>query len=170
MKIKLNDLVNKIENEDYIQDLETVKYATISKSKTKLKSYAEKMVNEVVAAYKHDSLIRTSLEVEGQRPVTFSLENNIINLPYANYKKIYNFFDEGSENDVNLYFETSSDFLNASAFRIDLLASEVELLADPDKYVELLTEQILEKLQTIRNYENEPKEAKEDEKESSSDK
>ena len=102
MKIKLNELVNKIENEDYIQDQETVKYGEVSKSKTKLKSYASQMVKEVVAAYKHDSLIRTSLEVTGQRPVLFSLETNIINLPYSNYKRIYNFTDEETENDLNL--------------------------------------------------------------------
>ena len=73
MKINLKDLTEKIENEDYIQDLETVKYADISKSKTKLRTYAEKMVKEVVAALKHDSLIQTQLAVAGQRPATFAL-------------------------------------------------------------------------------------------------
>ena len=153
MKIKLNELVNKIENEDYIQDQETVKYGEVSKSKTKLKSYASQMVKEVVAAYKHDSLIRTSLEVTGQRPVLFSLETNIINLPYSNYKRIYNFTDEETENDLNLYFETSSEYLNVSGFRIDLLATEAELLADEAAIVEKLTTAMSEKLQTVREYE-----------------
>ena len=49
MKINLKDLNDKIENQDYIQDLETVKYAAISKSKSKIKPYAKKMVKEVVA-------------------------------------------------------------------------------------------------------------------------
>ena len=160
MKIKLNELVNKIENEDYIQDQETVKYGEISKSKTKLKSYASQMVKEVVAAYKHNSLIRTSLEVTGQRPVLFSLETNIINLPYSNYKRIYNFTDEETENDLNLYFETSSEYLNVSGFRIDRLATEAELLADEAAIVEKLTTAMSEKLQTVREYEASEKETK----------
>lgn len=160
MKIKLNELVNKIENEDYIQDQETVKYGEVSKSKTKLKSYASQMVKEVVAAYKHDSLIRTSLEVTGQRPVLFSLETNIINLPYSNYKRIYNFTDEETENDLNLYFETSSEYLNVSGFRIDQLATEAELLADEAAIVEKLTTAMSEKLQTVREYEAPEKETK----------
>ena len=160
MKIKLNELVNKIENEDYIQDQETVKYGEVSKSKTKLKSYASQMVKEVVAAYKHDSLIRTSLEVTGQRPVLFSLETNIINLPYSNYKRIYNFTDEETENDLNLYFETSSEYLNVSGFRIDLLATEAELLADEAAIVEKLTTAMSEKLQTVREYEAPEKKTK----------
>lgn len=161
MKIKLNELVNKIENEDYIQDQETLKYGEVSKSKTKLKSYASQMVKEVVAAYKHDSLIRTSLEVTGQRPVLFSLETNIINLPYSNYKRIYNFTDEETENDLNLYFETSSEYLNVSGFRIDLLATEAELLADEAAIVEKLTTAMSEKLQTVREYEAPEKKTKE---------
>lgn len=160
MKIKLNELVNKIENEDYIQDQETVKYGEVRKSKTKLKSYASQMVKEVVAAYKHDSLIRTSLEVTGQRPVLFSLETNIINLPYSNYKRIYNFTDEETENDLNLYFETSSECLNVSGFRIDQLATEAELLADEAAIVEKLTTAMSEKLQTVREYEAPEKETK----------
>ena len=161
MKIKLNELVNKIENEDYIQDQETVKYGEVSKSKTKLKSYASQMVKEVVAAYKHNSLIRTSLEVTGQRPVLFSLETNIINLPYSNYKRIYNFTDEETENDLNLYFETSSEYLNVSGFRIDQLATEAELLADEAAIVEKLTTAMSEKLQTVREYEAPEKKTKE---------
>ena len=160
MKIKLNELVNKIENEDYIQDQETVKYGEVSESKTKLKSYASQMVKEVVAAYKHNSLIRTSLEVTGQRPVLFSLETNIINLPYSNYKRIYNFTDEETENDLNLYFETSSEYLNVSGFRIDRLATEAELLADEAAIVEKLTTAMSEKLQTVREYEASEKETK----------
>ena len=83
MEINLKDLNEKIENQDYIQDLETVKYADISKSKSKIKPYAEKMVKEVIAAFKHNSLIQTQLAVTGQRPATFALETNIINLPYS---------------------------------------------------------------------------------------
>lgn len=152
MEINLKDLNEKIENQDYIQDLETVKYADISKSKSKIKPYAEKMVKEVIAAFKHNSLIQTQLAVTGQRPATFALETNIINLPYSNYKRVANFFEEGKEYPLNVYFETHSEYVNVSGFRIDQLASEAEIEQDPAKIVDQLVEAIIEKLTTIREY------------------
>lgn len=160
MKINLKDLNDKIENQDYIQDLETVKYADISKFKSKIKPYAEKMIKEVLAAYKHDSLVQTQLAVTGQRPVTFALETNIINLPYANYKKIANFFEEGQEYPLNVYFETRSEYVNVSGFRIDQLTTEEEVEKDSDAIVDKLVEAIIEKLTVVREYKKPEKKAK----------
>jgi len=158
LKINLKDLTEKIEKEDYLQDLETVKYADISKSKTKLRSYAEKMVKETVTALKRDSLVQTELAVTGQRPVTFALETNIINLPYSNYKKIANFFDEGKNYEVNVYFETRSEYVNVSHFRIDQIATDEEILANEDEIVTKLVDGIVEKLKVVRTYKKpEPK-------------
>lgn len=159
LKINLKDLNEKIENQDYIQDLETVKYGDISKSKSKIKPYAEKMVKEVVAAFKHDSLVQTQLAVTGQRPVTFALETNIINLPYANYKKIANFFEEGQEYDLNVYFETRSEYVNVSHFRIDQLATEEEVEKDSSAVVDKLVDAIIEKLTVVREYKKPEKKA-----------
>lgn len=155
MKINLKDLNDKIENQDYIQDLETVKYASISQSKNKIRPYAEKMVKEVVAAFKHDSLVQTQLAVTGQRPVTFALETNIINLPYSNYKKVANFFDEDGEYPLNVYFETRSDYVNISHFRIDQLATEAEIEKDPEKVTDQLVEAMIEKIKIVRTYQKE---------------
>lgn len=110
------------------------------------------MIKEVVAAFKHNSLIQTQLAVTGQRPVTFSLETNIINLPYSNYKRIANFFDEGQEYPLNVYFETRSEYVNVSGFRIDQLATEEETEQDTAKVVDQLVEAIIEKLTTVREY------------------
>lgn len=110
------------------------------------------MVKEVAAAFKHDSLVQTQLSVTGQRPVTFALETNIINLPYSNYKKIANFFEEGQEYPLNVYFETRSDYVNVSHFRIDQLATEEEVEKDTDKVVDQLVEAIIEKLKVVREY------------------
>lgn len=160
MKINLKDLTEKIENQDYIQDLETVKYAEISKSKKKIREYAAKMVKEAAAALKHDSLLQTQLAVDGRRPVTFALEANIINLPYSNYKKIANFFEEDEAYPVRVYFETRSEFVNVSGFRIDELATEEEILNDQDQVVDKLVAAISEKLQVIREYQKPKKIAK----------
>lgn len=157
MKINLKDLNDKIENQDYIQDLETVKYADISKSKNKIKPYAQKMVKEAAAAFKHDSLVQTQLAVSGQRPVTFALETNIINLPYSNYKKVANFFEDGVEYPLNVYFETRSEYVNVSHFRIDQLATEEEIEQDPEQVTDKLVEAIIEKLKTVREFKKEEK-------------
>lgn len=152
MKINLTDLTEKIEQQDYLQDLETVKYADIAKSKAKIKALAAKMVKETGAAIKHNSLSHVALEVTGQRPVTFALENNIINLPYSNYKKIANFFEEGQEYQVSVYFETQSEYINASNFRIDQLATEEEISKNEDEVIDKLTEAIFDKITQVREY------------------
>ena len=46
MKIKQEEITKKIEEQDYLQDLETIKYSEITK--TKLKNIATKMINEEV--------------------------------------------------------------------------------------------------------------------------
>ena len=146
MKIKQEEITKKIEEQDYLQDLETIKYSEITK--TKLKNIATKMISEAVQAFKHDSLIQTQLAISGRRPMTFALESNIINLPFANYKKISNFCN----NEVNIYFETISEYVNVSHFRIDILGSSDEIVADPEKYSALLVKAIEEKIEVIRNY------------------
>ncbi len=113
MKIKQEEITKKIEEQDYLQDLETIKYSEITK--TKLKNIATKMINEAVQAL---------LAISGRRPMTFALESNIINLPFANYKKISNFCNNEDEYEVNIYFETISEYVNVSHFRIDILVSK----------------------------------------------
>lgn len=110
------------------------------------------MISEAVQAFKHDSLIQTQLAISGRRPMTFALESNIINLPFANYKKISNFCNDEDEYEVNIYFETISEYVNVSHFRIDILGSSDEIIADPDKYSQLLVQAIEEKIEVIRNY------------------
>lgn len=157
MKITLKDLTDKIAADDYIQDLETVKYADFNKNKSSIQKYAEKMVKEIAAALKHGSLAQVQVAVTGRRPFTFALEVNIINLPYHNYKKIANFFDEGEQYPVQVYFETMSDYVNRSHFRIDLLASEEEITTDPAATTDKLTSAMQDKIKAIREFKAEDK-------------
>lgn len=152
MKISLKDLTAKIEKQDYIEDLETVKYADISKSKARMHELATKLVKETRAALKHSSLSHVALEISGQRPVVFALESNIINLPYSNYKKIANFFEEGKDYPVAIYFETQSEYLNASGFRIDQIATEEEIEQDQAEIADRLSDAMQEKIKQIREY------------------
>ncbi|KJY55725.1 hypothetical protein [Lactobacillus melliventris] len=152
MKISLTDFTIKIEKQDYIEDLETTKYADVSKSKTKLREQAAKLVKETKAALKHNSLSHIALEITGQRPITFALETNMINLPYSNYKKNANFFEEGKEYPVAVYFETQSEYLNASGFRIDQIATEAEIEQNEAEVVAKLTDAMQEKIKQVREF------------------
>lgn len=149
MKITLKTLMDKLSQTDYLQDMETVKYAEVSHAKSKLLPYTEKMLAELAVAIKRGRLMQTQLVVTGMRPVTFSVELNIINLPYANYKKISNFCDETTDYEVNLYFETSSEHLNASHFRIDYFAPAAEVLTNQAELAERLADEMLTKFQMI---------------------
>ena len=150
MKIKSKILIQKIEKQDYLQDLESIKYSDITNAK--LKTIAQKMIQEVIQASKNNSLLQTELVITGQRPATFVLESNIINLPVANYKKITNFRDEDSEYDINIYVEVISEYINISKFRIDLLAPVADIVAEPDQWIDKLVLIIKDKLTEVRNY------------------
>lgn len=142
MKITLTNLIKTIEEGTYLQDMDVVQAADFNKD---LSSYAEQLLKPVSVAVKADKLIQTQLVVEGPHPVTFTLETNVINLPFSNYKKIANFVDNEALLPVNLYLETSSDYINVSKFRIDLLASADELDSDfafSQRLVQLMQEKI----------------------------
>jgi hypothetical protein len=151
VEIELADLTKKIADQDYVQDLDTIKYADLTK--TKLKALADKLIKEAAAAIKHEELFQLQLAVTGQRPVTFCLEANIVNLPYDDYKKIANFFEDGKAEPVNVYFETISDYINVSKFRIDLFAAADDLDAQSDELAAKLAETMDAQIKAVRSYE-----------------
>lgn len=159
MKINLNEITKAIEEQEYLSDMETIKYADVSRSKSKLRVHAEKMVHEVALALKKGSLMQVQLVLEGKNPITFALETNIINLPLANYKKLINFFDEEEAQPVKVYFETASEYLNASHFRIDLFMDGEELVADVEGAADRLADAMSEKIKQVKEGEAAAKEA-----------
>ena len=139
MKILLKDLLEKIENEDYIQDLET-----------EVRAISKNLVKQVLAAMKNDSLAHVQLDITGQRPASFILETNVVNLPYANYKKISNFVSAEEQLPVKIYFEVSSEYINASKFWIEELADTDDV--NEEEIANRFAELINQKLVDIRNY------------------
>jgi len=162
MQINLKDLTKAIEEQTYLSDMETIKYSEVSRSKKKLREHALTMVQEVAMALKKDRLMQVQLVLEGKNPITFALETNIINLPLANYKKLINFFDEEEAQPVKVYFETASEYLNASHFRIDLFMDGDELVNDPEGAADRLADAMSEKIKQVKEGEAAAKEAKED--------
>lgn len=170
MQINLKDLTKAIEEQTYLSDMETIKYSEVSRSKKKLREHALTMVQEVATALKKDRLMQVQLVLEGKNPITFALETNIINLPLANYKKLINFFDEEEAQPVKVYFETASEYLNASHFRIDLFMDGDELVADVEGAANRLADAMSEKIKQVKEGEAAAKEAKAKEKEAKEDK
>ena len=174
MQINLKDLTKAIEEQTYLSDMETIKYSEVSRSKKKLREHALTMVQEVATALKKDRLMQVQLVLEGKNPITFALETNIINLPLANYKKLINFFDEEEAQPVKVYFETASEYLNASHFRIDLFMDGDELVADVEGAADRLADAMNEKIKQVKEGEaaakEAAKEAKAKEKEAKEDK
>lgn len=174
MQINLKDLTKAIEEQTYLSDMETIKYSEVSRSKKKLREHALTMVQEVATALKKDRLMQVQLVLEGKNPITFALETNIINLPLANYKKLINFFDEEEAQPVKVYFETASEYLNASHFRIDLFMDGDELVNDPEGAADRLADAMCEKIKQVKEGEaaakEVAKEAKAKEKETKEDK
>ena len=164
MKINLNEITKAIEEQEYLSDMENIKYADVSRSKSKLRVHAEKMVHEVALALKKGSLMQVQLVLEGKNPITFALETNIINLPLVNYKKLINLFDEEEAQPVKVYFETASEYLNASHFRIDLFMDGDELAADVEGAADRLADAMSEKIKQIRENEKAAREAAKAEK------
>lgn len=158
MQINLKDLTKAIEEQTYLSDMETIKYSEVSRSKKKLREHALTMVQEVATALNKDRLMQVQLVLEGKNPITFALETNIINLPLANYKKLINFFNEEAQ-PVKVYFETASEYLNASHFRIDLFMDGDELVADVEGAADRLAEAMSEKIKQVKEGEAAAKEA-----------
>lgn len=165
VKTTIKEITKQIEDETYLSDMETIKYSEVSRSKAKLKQHAEKMVKEVAAALKHDSLMQVQLVLDGREPITFALETNIVNLPLSYYKKLINFYEEDEEVEVNVYFETMNEHLNASKFRIDLLAGGDEVVNNPEEVTEKLVTAMEEKFTQIKEGQKLAKEKAKEEKE-----
>ena len=87
------------------------------------------------------------------------IRDSIINLPLANYKKLINFFDEEEAQPVKVYFETASEYLNASHFRIDLFMDGDELVADVEGAADRLADVMSEKIKQVKEGEAAAKEA-----------
>ena len=71
--------------------------------------------------------------VDAEFEIDFYLETGVINLPFADAKKVTHFFDDDAEVETKIYLSTSCDYLNASKFHIDLI-SENSLKNDEIKH------------------------------------
>ena len=126
MKISALQIMDKIENGQFETMAETREDKQLEQAD--YDAQAGKMVDFIVDALNSGRLAQAQFAVTGAEPITFSLETNIINLPFANWKKINNFFTNEETPEVNVYFEMAADAINVSKFRIDELSSGDEFV------------------------------------------
>lgn len=126
MKISALQIMDKIENGQFETMAETREDKQLEQAD--YDAQAGKMVDFIVDALNSGRLAQAKFAVTGAEPITFSLETNIINLPFANWKKINNFFTDEETPEVNVYFEMAADAINVSKFRIDELSSGDEFV------------------------------------------
>ncbi|WP_409021965.1 hypothetical protein ACE83Q_06705 [Dellaglioa sp. P0083] len=98
-------------------------------------------------------LVEVQLMIEyPEGTAIFTLEANILNLPYKYYKKLPSFFNEVTdEAEVNVYLIVESPILNASKLRIDEITSVTNYLENPSDHNMTSTTMIAEKIAFLEN-------------------
>lgn len=127
MQIKVQDFIAKIEQEDYQQDRLLAKSsADVIKD---VSAFLAPLLTKVEAAVSKNKLAAARLLIgDGAGQITLSLETGIINLPFANIKKVDNFFDDITQTvPVIIYFIAQGQGLNASNFKIMRIAPAASL-------------------------------------------
>lgn len=139
MEIKVQDYVDAIEATNY-QTFEETKTASAVK-KTGLKKALQPVVAAVSEAVATGHLIQAQLVVTGKVTVTYRMETGIINLPFDNNKRVFQFFNDQEDTvPVKVYLITISEHLNQSGLRIDEMGTTDDLMTDETS----LTDKILQ--------------------------
>ena len=140
MKLKVSDYTELIENENY----ETTE---LKIKQTDLKSNKD-VWNEIVEfsdnAINSGKLFHITVNVGDPKvPFRVYFESDIINLPFENYKKVKNFFNEDDEVETHVYMMTESEYINASKYRIEKITDDDTLsTGDLDTVSSLLEDQV----------------------------
>lgn len=86
---------------------------------------------DLEAAINAGKLIQAQLTITSETPTYVRLETGVINLPFADSKKVSNFLDPDSMAPLKVYLIVATPDLNASDLHIDLVADAETYLAHP---------------------------------------
>lgn len=114
---------------------------------------------DVKAGLAGGTLVQTTLTVSSAEPTLIRIETGIINLPFADAKKVTNFMDATASVPLNLYLVVESPYINVSKLRIDLIASADDYLADEAVNQTAVVADVIEKLAEIEVNRTTPKPA-----------
>lgn len=109
-----------------------------------------------VAAIKAGKLIQATLTITSKEPTTISLETGVINLPFADWKKVNNFIEPEEMTPINVYLIIASPYVNRSGLRIDEVTPASEYVASTTAQNDAIIASVNEKLATIEETKNNP--------------
>lgn len=150
MEIKVQDFVDRIEASDYTR-FEVKKTASAVK-----KSSLEKQLAPVIAAVSEavatGHLAQAQLEVTGKITVTYRIETGVLNLPFENSKKIFQFFDLSQTAPIKIYLITEAENLNVSGFRIDEMGTADDLMTTEQSVIDNIVTQAQTQWQFLEDH------------------
>ncbi|GEO78630.1 hypothetical protein FD29_GL000766 [Companilactobacillus mindensis DSM 14500] len=123
MKIKITDFIGNIQEENFNQTKIDISKDDLLKEDLWSVNTAKEQIEKDIKAGKLSQVIMHVADAEF--PIDFYLETGVINLPFADAKKVTHFFDDDAEVETKIYLSTACDYLNASKFHIDLISENV---------------------------------------------
>lgn len=151
------DIIMEIKVQDYCQAITQEVYDWQSVSLT-TKQIESRQLNELLSAFyvqlttdlQNNKLAKLQIMVDDAVNLTsFAVETSIINLPWADIKKVTNFFNNNEVVPVNLYFITESPDVNQSGLRIDEFTSVESFLQNPAMQQQALTSLFQQNMQML---------------------
>ena len=132
MEIKVADFIEKITAQDFRQELQLVHPEALQAENLETTIY--ELVSVFGQIVETNQLAQVTCRTENAGLITeFSLESGIINLPFADIKKVDNFFEDLEDlAEVKVNLIVRDEHVNASKFRIDTLITVAELLNQPE--------------------------------------
>ncbi|WP_125706540.1 hypothetical protein [Lacticaseibacillus daqingensis] len=109
------------------------------------------------AAIDAGKLVQADLVIESAEPTTVRLETGVINLPFADSKKVNNFLDEAELVPLTINLIVSSPYVNQSGLRIDRVATADTYVAAPAAQQAAIVASVSEKLIRIEAERTAPK-------------
>lgn len=150
MEIKVQDFVDRIEASDYTR-FEVKKTASAVK-KSSLKKQMEPIIAAVSEAVATGHLAQAQLEITGKITVTYRIETGVLNLPFENSKKIFQFFDMTQATPVKIYLVTVAENLNVSGFRIDEMGTADDLMTAEASVIDNIMTQVQTQWQFLEEH------------------
>lgn len=123
MKIKITDFIENVQEENFSQTKIDISKDDLLKEDLWVVNTANEQLEKDAKAGKLSQVIMHVADAEF--PIDFYLETGVINLPFADAKKVTHFFDDDAEAETKIYLSTVCDYLNVSKFHIDLISENV---------------------------------------------
>ncbi|MCX2456528.1 hypothetical protein [Lacticaseibacillus nasuensis] len=122
-----------------------------------LQAALQPAVAATVANLQAGKLSQATVTITSAEPTVIALETGVINLPFADAKKVTNFLDTTADAPLRVYLVITNPNVNASGLRIDEVATGDDFVANQAAQLVAITAAVSEKLATIEETRLAPK-------------